>query len=253
MKKVLSAVLLLATSFAPAAYAGDETKAYVGQLLQQIAPRLTVESIDRSSIPGISEVVLSNGDILYVDPKAQAFMLGQMLTFSAESGLENVTEVKKREISDARGAERKTIIDGIAATDKITFSPTGEVKSRIHVFTDISCPYCVKLHREIPELNKLGIEVSYLAYPRAGQGSQAHRQMNAIWCAGDDEARRKAMTQAKIEQNLKGRDCKTPVMEQMKLGQAMGVTGTPALVLDDGKLVPGYVPAKKLAAMLGVN
>ena len=135
----------------------------------------------------------------------------------------------------------------------MTYSPEGEVKARIHVFTDISCPYCVKLHREIPELNKMGIEVSYLAFPRAGQGSAAHKQMNAIWCAGDEDARRDAMDQAKLTRSLAGSDCKTPVIEQMALGQSMGVTGTPALVMADGKLVPGYVPAKQLAKMLGIN
>ncbi|MGC6563786.1 thioredoxin fold domain-containing protein, partial [Escherichia coli] len=38
----------------------------------------------------------------------------------------------------------------------------------ITVFTDISCPYCQKLHQEVPELNKQGVTVRYLAFPRNG-------------------------------------------------------------------------------------
>ena len=252
MNKVIGALFLLIGAVSTA-HATEEAKMFVDKVLQQIAPRLTVQSVADSPMPDVSEVVLSNGDILYVNPKAESFMIGQMVRFSEEAGLVNVTDAKKQEISDAQSAERKQILAEISEQEKVTYSPEGEVKARIHVFTDISCPYCVKLHREIPELNKMGIEVSYLAFPRAGQGSTAHKQMNAIWCAGDEDARRDAMDQAKLTRSLAGSDCKTPVIEQMALGQSMGVTGTPALVMADGKLVPGYVPAKQLAKMLGIN
>jgi len=36
----------------------------------------------------------------------------------------------------------------------------------------------------------------------------------------------------------------------MDLGKALGVRGTPAIVLDDGELVPGYIPAAKLSRQL---
>jgi thiol:disulfide interchange protein DsbC len=32
----------------------------------------------------------------------------------------------------------------------------------------------------------------------------------------------------------------------------MGVEGTPAIVLEDGRLLPGYVPADRVAAALGL-
>lgn len=77
--------------------------------------------------------------------------------------------------------------------------------------------------------------------------------MNSIWCAGDAQARQDAMDQAKTGGGIKGSDCASPVMEQYGMGHEMGVTGTPALVLEDGSLVPGYVPARQLANMLGVK
>jgi protein-disulfide isomerase len=33
----------------------------------------------------------------------------------------------------------------------------------------------------------------------------------------------------------------------------LGVTGTPAIILMDGTLIPGYQPAKKFAEVLGLT
>jgi thiol:disulfide interchange protein DsbC len=253
MKKFLSAVLLLMTCLGSTSYADDGAKSFVSEMLKQIAPRLKVVSSGDSPMPGVYEVVLSNGDILYANPKSKAVMIGQMLTVSEEAGLVNLTDQKKEELSSARNGERKALLDAIGSQDKVTYSPEGDVKARVHIFTDISCPYCVKLHREVPELNKMGIEVSYLAFPRAGKGSNAHKQMNSIWCAGDDQARRDAMDKAKSSGGIQGSNCDTQVIEQMVIGQNIGVNGTPAIIFENGELVPGYVPAKQLAKMLNVQ
>jgi len=44
--------------------------------------------------------------------------------------------------------------------------------------------------------------------------------------------------------------CTNPVQKHMELGELMGIRGTPAIVLDNGEMVPGYVEPKKLAALL---
>lgn len=250
MKKLLSAALLLITCFATTSYANDEAKVFVDGLLPA---HLKSKSAVETPISGLYEVVLSNGDVLYVDPKSKSFLSGQLMTFSEEAGVVNLTQQNKQKRSDLKKPERKAELAEIDAKEKVTYSPDGEVKGRIHVFTDISCGFCRKLHQEMPELNKLGIEVSYLAFPRAGNGSVAHKQMNAIWCAGSEQERRDAMDQAKLTGGIKGSDCKTPVMKQMQLGENMGVRGTPAIVLEDGTFVSGYRPAKELARMLGVK
>ena len=104
----------------------------------------------------------------------------------------------------------------------------------------------------IAQINELGIEVRYRALPRAGAGSRTHRVMDSIWCA--DKADQPALfTKAKSGQSIPSLSCdNSPVMSQYALGQKMGVTGTPALILPDGSLVPGYMPAGPLAHMLGV-
>jgi thiol:disulfide interchange protein DsbC len=44
-----------------------------------------------------------------------------------------------------------------------------------------------------------------------------------------------------------------PVAAQYELGQQLGVRGTPAMVTEDGTLIPGYQSADDLMVTLGLN
>jgi thiol:disulfide interchange protein DsbC len=122
-----------------------------------------------------------------------------------------------------------------------------DAKHTITVFTDIDCGYCRKLHREIDDYNKENIRVRYLFYPRAGVGSPSYDKAVSVWCADD---RKQAMTDAKSGKTLESKSCDNPVKGHLVLGELMGVNGTPAIVLESGELLPGYVPAKRMAQML---
>jgi thiol:disulfide interchange protein DsbC len=43
------------------------------------------------------------------------------------------------------------------------------------------------------------------------------------------------------------------VAEHFELGARLGVTGTPAIILMDGSLLPGYKKADELAKILGLG
>jgi thiol:disulfide interchange protein DsbC len=58
------------------------------------------------------------------------------------------------------------------------------------------------------------------------------------------------MTLAKTGQEIEMKDCENPVAQEYALGQELGVTGTPAIFLESGDLIPGYVPADRMAAIL---
>ena len=115
----------------------------------------------------------------------------------------------------------------------VIFPAVGETKGVVSVFTDVDCGYCRKLHQEVPKLNQMGIEVRYLAYPRAGVGSRSYQKIVSAWCAADPN---KAMTQLKSGMEIPDVSCENPVAAQFDLGQQVGVTGTPAIVLEDGRL-----------------
>jgi thiol:disulfide interchange protein DsbC len=84
-------------------------------------------------------------------------------------------------------------------------------------------------------------------FPRAGIGSDSYKKAVSVWCSDDRKA---ALTRAKSGAKIEEKTCDNPVASEYALGQQVGVTGTPAIFLSDGELVPGYVPPAKLEAML---
>ena len=118
------------------------------------------------------------------------------------------------------------------------------------MFTDIDCGYCQKLHREIPQLTAAGIQVRYLAYPRAGIPSSSYDKYQSVWCNDDQQT---ALTAAKAGQSVASAECENPIAETFNLGRDVGVRGTPTMVFDDGTVVPGYVQYEQLIARLGLS
>lgn len=243
MKKAILTSLICSVLAAPLAIA-DSTTDLIEQQLQKINPRLQATEIKEAAIPNFYEVVLQSGEVLYVDKKAEFFMLGQLFQMSEQKGFVNLTET-------ARNGQRAELAKTLNNEDMIIFPAKGERKTTIKVFTDVDCPYCRKLHAEVPALNDMGVEIAYLAYPRAGEGSQTYYKMQSIWCA-EPSKRAEQMNLSKTGATLEPIDCKSPIMDQFRLGQQMGVSGTPAMLLEDGTLIPGYMTAAQIAQRLGL-
>lgn len=210
--------------------------------LSAARPDFKYGEVSNSPMPGIYQVQVEQGPLLYVSKEGD-FILTGTLYGVVPGGFVDMQELALKPI-------RKSKLEAIPESDKVVFSPKGETKSFVHVFTDVDCGYCRKLHQEVPELNAMGIEVRYLAYPRAGINSESHRKIAAAWCAKD---RQTTMTKLKNRQPVDVEYCEdNPVADQFRLGAELGVRGTPAIVLPDGTLLPGYLPAKQLAMHLGL-
>ena len=133
----------------------------------------------------------------------------------------------------------------------IVFSPLEPPKAHITVFTDITCGFCRKLHLEMNDFNRRGIEVRYLAFPRGGMASQGAKQLATAWCARNREA---TLTSLKSGVEMPLNDCEgNPVAEHYALGNRLGVRGTPAIVTSDGQMIPGYRSASDIASLLGIE
>jgi len=206
---------------------------------------LPVESLASSPIDGLYEVRLTSGETFFTDSKGKHLIVGEMYRNDGDKGLVNLSEQK------ANG-ERVKLLENVSEDDMVIFRPAGEVKAVISVFTDTTCPYCRKLHKEVPELNARGVEVRYLAFPRGGMNSQGARELAQVWCA---ENRTEAMNQIKNQGEVPKQEasCDAPVESQYQLGTRMGVQGTPAIVMPDGQMVPGYLPVDRLTTMLGID
>jgi thiol:disulfide interchange protein DsbC len=233
----------IAASLAMPLLANAQPAQRLAEALEVNGQAMPVETVRETPMSGIFEVRLETGETFYSDAEGDYFLVGDLYE-NANAGLVNLTE---RGRNDERAQQLASVPDG----ERVIFRGAGESRAELVVFTDTTCPYCRQFHQEVPRLNELGIEVHYLAFPRTGMEGEGARVMQQVWCADN---RTEAMTAAKREQALTGtRDCDNPVEEQYHLGMALGVQGTPAIILPDGRLVPGYVPAERLAAMLGLN
>ncbi|MBA1277170.1 MULTISPECIES: thioredoxin fold domain-containing protein [Pseudomonadaceae] len=230
--RLFAAVALgLASSFSMAA---DPDKA-IRQSLQSIQPDMPIEAIAESPMPGVYQVQLKGGRQLYASADGQFIIQGYLFQFK-DGQARNLTE-------QAQSQSVAAAIDAIPLNEMVIFAPE-KPKTHITVFTDTDCGYCQKLHSEVPELNRLGVEVRYMAFPRQGMGSHGANTLTSVWCAKDPQ---EAMNKAKARQELPAATCDNPIAEQYELGQLIGVQGTPAIVLADGQIIPGYQPAPQLA------
>jgi thiol:disulfide interchange protein DsbC len=207
----------------------------IADKLKEIMPGFDVKDVKQVANTGMYEAVV-NGDILYFSKDLQYAFRGDVVNISSR---ENITETKRVNL-------RKQALNELKPADLITYPSKGE-KYTVTVFTDIDCGYCRKLHQEVEAYNKQGITVRYMAYPRAGIGSESYDKAVNVWCAKD---RVKALTDAKNGIDVTSDTCENPVIDQYNLGGQMGVNGTPAIFLENGQVIPGYVPPAKLKEIL---
>ena len=235
--KILSVVALgLVGSLALAAAPADPDQA-IRQSLKSIDPDMKIEAIAESPLTGIYEVHLPGGRVLYSNADGQYMLQGFLYQFKNGQALNLTEQIKSKAIAKE--------INAVPLSEMVVFAPK-EPKTHITVFTDTDCGYCQKLHREVPELNRLGVEVRYMAFPRQGLASHGYNSLVSVWCAKDRKA---AMTAVKSRKELPPGTCDNPVAKQYELGQLIGVNGTPAIVLANGELIPGYQPAPELAKL----
>ena len=219
----------------------DDGGDYLVERLKTLRPEIPIERVSASPLPGIYQLELAGGTVFYGTADGRYLFAGDLYELGQDD-LINLAE-------QGRIEKRQTLMAAVDIDDMVVFATEGERKAVINVFTDVDCGYCRKLHQEVPRLNELGIEVRYLAYPRAGIGSSAYQKIVSAWCSDDPNS---AITRLKAGESIPGNTCVNPVADQYELGQQVGVSGTPAIVLEDGRLLPGYMPADDLAATIGI-
>ncbi|MDG6773550.1 thioredoxin fold domain-containing protein [Thiomicrorhabdus sp. ZW0627] len=221
--------------FAVNAVADD--KQVIQDQLKKIIPNAPQADIKPSVVPGLYEVSVGPM-VIYMTADGKYAFNGSLINLETR---ENLTDRAKSEA-------RKLAVDKIPTDSMIIFPAKGEQKHYITVFTDIDCPYCHKLHQEVSALNEAGVTVRYLAYPRSGLGSPSYFKAVSVWCAAD---RTKALDDAMSGKPVANKPCENnPVANHVQQAQYFGVNGTPNIILDNGRLIPGYVPSKELLQIL---
>ncbi len=237
MKKL--ALIFMFVLVPMAVTSADENTDRVKANLEAILPAGTdITAIAESPMPGVHQVTVGSRTF-YAVAEGKFLLLGDVYD-----------TVRQVSLADELKAENMfKAIDGVPKEQMVVFGP--ESASRhITVFTDVDCGYCRKLHNEVPTLNKAGLQVRYMAFPRAGIGSDSYKKIVSVWCADDQQA---TMTLAKSGQIPEPKTCENPVADHYRIGQEVGVQGTPTIVFDDGNVLPGYLPAEQLLNRVGLH
>lgn len=232
----VAASMLLGGVYAPLVQAdqAEEVK-LVGEGISKLIVGGKPDSIEPSAVEGLYEVMIG-AQLFYVSKDGKYLLTGKMYDID-----------KKEDLTSPKLAQVKIkAIEAMGEENMVVFSPE-DPKYTITVFTDIDCGYCRKLHSQIDKYNELGIKVRYMMFPRAGIGSPSYDKAVSVWCADDQH---EAMTQAKLGKEIEKKTCENPVKAEYELGQAVGVSGTPAIFFEDGELLPGYLPPDRLMAYL---
>ena len=214
----------------------EEVKAALADL---IGPRAANSEVVESPMDGVYQVNLGDR-VIYASKVGNYMMLGEVYDTQRKVSLADEIQQQKA----------LATIEAMEESDMIVFSPE-QTKRTMTVYTDVDCPYCRKLHKEVPELVENGVKVRYLWYPRSGINTPSYDKAVSIWCADDQQA---AMDDAKLNDKIVAAKCDpNPVSAQYASGQQVGVRGTPTIVLDDGTVIGGYMPAKNLLTDMGIE
>lgn len=235
MRLLVVLYLLLGSQIAGAADAASEVERNIRDGLKSLAPDIEISGIRQSPIEGLYEVVIGT-DVIYMTADGRYALRGELIDIREK---QNITQSMRADM-------RRQLLADLPRQDMIRFAGA-ETRHVIYVFTDIDCGYCRKMHEDVPRLTKEGVEVRYLAYPRAGLDSETYEDMVSVWCAANQND---AMTRAKSGREVKPADCDNPVADQYRAGQALGIRGTPAIFLENGEQLPGYVPPGRLVRIL---
>jgi len=196
-------------------------------------PGTKAEDLHTSPIPGVYELMRGT-DAAYVSSDGKYAIVGDLYDLGSN---DNLTEARRRDA-------RLKLLATVPESQMVIFG-SKEARHTITVFTDVDCQYCRKLHSQIADYNRLGIRVRYLFYPRSGPNTESWTKAIQVWCSAD---RNSALTQAKLGEALKTKPCAdSPVARHYDLGQKFEVAGTPAIILGNGAMLPGYESPEMIA------
>lgn len=237
MKSLIkSTLLLLSLTLAPVSLlqANEADIKKIKQALLVNMPNAAGASIKATPIKGLYEV-MSGSQIMYMTPDGRYIIDGDMFDMQSRT---NLTD-------NARSGIRVAALKSLGEDNMLIYTPEGKVKHTITVFTDIYCPYCQRLHAEMDDYMKNGVKVRYIFVPFKGQKSI--NTSVSVWCAKD---RNKAMDMAKSGETIESKTCDNPIGKHKAMAAELGIRGTPAIMLESGQLMPGYVPSSKIITQM---
>lgn len=229
LRKLLPLALSLALAGAAVADEADVKKAMEAKLGAK------VESVTKAGYLGLYEV-FSDGNIVYTDEKATAFIVGPLIDGKT---MKNVTEERMRKLT--------AIKFGDLPLERAIKQVRGDGKRVLATFEDPNCGYCKRLAKELQKLENVTIYT--FLYPILSEDSV--RKSKQIWCSADRaRAWNDWMVDGKVPAGKE--DCDTSaVAKNQEYGRKLNISGTPTMFFGDGERVPGAMPLARIEQKLG--
>ena len=233
IKTILVAFLtVLYVALSAPLLASEEIENVRTNLAKIMPSNMEIGSIEPSPMPGVYIANIGSQE-MYVYSRGEFIMVGDVYD-----------SLRRVSLGEERKAMRMvSALENIPESEMILMG--GKQERHVTVFTDTDCFYCQKFHKTVPELESRGMQVRYLMFPRAGLESESYHEAVSVWCAEDQG---KAITIAKAGGTVEPLVCENPVAQQYQLGQQIGVRGTPTMILDNGKIIPGFLTPDQLFA-----
>ncbi|MGC2062948.1 MAG: DsbC family protein [Thermodesulfovibrionales bacterium] len=243
---VMSVILNTGASFAFSTKGQDCSKCHslkkeeAVDILKDLIPNIKVKGIKISPVKAMWEVEFeadANKGLVYMDFSKKYAVSGSILDIK---GKKNLTQDRYADIN-------RVDVSKIPLKDALLLG-NKDAKTKVIVFTDPDCPFCEKLHTEIKkvvaERKDIAFQIKMFPLP---MHKEAFEKSKAIVCEKslkmlEDAFEKKAIPKAK---------CKTSVIDQnIELAKKLGITGTPALILPNGKVSSGYIDAAAIKALI---
>ena len=183
-----------------------------------------IDEVSKTPIAGIWEVRIGS-DVLYTDEQGNHLIQGTVFDTQAKV---NLTEKRIEKLTAIDFAE-------LPLKDAMVVKQ-GNGKRKLAVFADPNCGYCKRFERDL--LNVKDVTVYTFLYPILGPDSTD--KSRDIWCAKDAQKTWRAwMIDGSLPQRVTAA-CDTKALDRnTAFGRKYRVNGTPALIFEDGKRIPG--------------
>lgn len=200
---------------------------------QMLGGRADVHSVVRTPIPGLFEVSIGAG-VVYTDTSARYIINGAIV--DAKTGV-NLTEERVADLNRIKWSDLP-LVNALKWTK-------GDGSRQIAVFSDPNCPYCRRLEQNLQQIDN--VTVYTFLFPVLSDDSEFKARQ--IWCAADRTKAWRDWMLSKVEPTGKG-NCKTPLPDNLRLGQKLNVTGTPGVFFADGSRLSGAADVASLERKL---
>lgn len=228
-KTVIAIIASLTVSVALAGTTGD-----VEKRLKEQYPATKITAVRESPVRGIHEVIMGR-NVAYTDESGRYMIFGHLYDMKEQKDL----------TAGLLDALNRVDVSLLPQADAIR-TVRGKGERKLFVFSDPDCPYCKRLEAELAKMDNVTIYT--LLYPLEGLHPDARRKAEAIWCAKD---RAKAWEEFMANGKLPDASgCETPIDRNLRLGNTLGVNGTPTIVFADGAVAPGMLPAIEIERRL---